>query len=332
MFRRGSSEQEKKWKDPYFQRFWVWWYRWSDNIYIKWIFPILLSTSSLVPTGDRLGSQFPHTWLFPQIHDFLQNFTFLIYFSYFSPLAATVIVAMNFTAREKSRGGNGLSEDALALLLVSLESIVGKKANRFSNHAKECKLNGWTKDIVFEKITQPSKQYEAIVEGVYTFFRSQVEYKGVDFEVALARMGTKHIKEIVAFAPSEKPPFPVGSNLRSSNCGFSYAYKKKEILIVADIEKEITKGASSRYIKVDGQEAYGSMICCPIRHKGGSKIPFVLSIVASKKNTFHEYSSEKTRFNAALGAFEARLSLEYSLELLIQNSNGRGISHVEPTA
>ena len=179
---------------------------------------------------------------------------------------------------------------------------------------------GWPSHKTFKTITQPEKQYEYIVEGLFLLFRNLFQDERVQFQVVLARMDDKYLEKIEAWAPSELRPFMDSGELRHKDAGFSRALQSKDIVVVPSISAEIVKTPQERrYRPASGDEACGSMLCYPVKYRKG-RIPFVLSVKANQEGLFEASDAEKDKWKMVFKFFEIRIVLEYALELLRDKS------------
>ncbi|MCK5125313.1 MAG: hypothetical protein KAR42_03565 [candidate division Zixibacteria bacterium] len=209
--------------------------------------------------------------------------------------------------------------EQLMSLFAAIDYIMGAKIERFGNEAKSIlsQQNMPTDDVIFQKITQPIKQIDKIVEFVWHFFRSRTSDKNIDFRVALARMGEKHIEKYEFFQPMDDGPISTVEDLQNDCCGFSRAKQRGKIIIIPDIQLSAAESGEKCNFVITSEEnkkKVGSMICYPIRHRNLNSIPYVLSISASKKGYFDIDNKETYEF--ILSKFAKRLSLEYGLLVL----------------
>lgn len=235
------------------------------------------------------------------------------------PLCVSIVIGLVDHWATKS---SPLDAEDFAQLLAALDHVVGKKLHRFREAEGEfcCKerrnLNGKT---VFKKITQPQIQIEEIVAGVYLYFRGVSDLRGLDtgrnrIKVALAEMGKEHITKFNCYFPKDGGgPQSKIENLRKHTSGFSSAKRAGKLIIVDDIASEEQRPDTERHFETTHQSrsgAEGSMICYPIK-RSDDDIPYVLSVVATKRGFFIEKGREK--YELVMRAFAQRIVMEHCL-------------------
>lgn len=127
----------------------------------------------------------------------------------------------------------------------------------------------------------------------------------------------------MAFEPGAHPPRTQAKNLASPSSTVSHAIKKKSIVIVDNIQNELSKPNKKerQFLKSNTQPTdQGSQICYPIVHASTGVIEYVLTIAGNKKNCF--LSKHAELYAWIIGIFTTRISLEHSLLILKEKANG----------
>lgn len=211
-----------------------------------------------------------------------------------------------------------LSQEGLVQLLDSIDTVVGKKSNRFRAKALQVSESkeGVSAQEIFESITRPDVQYESLIRAFYIFLEllyNDNEGPITRFRVVLARMSGDRVREFVRFEPEDYPPRASAEELRQGNSTFNEAAKKRELIIISDIAKEIRKRSPRFHAAEDGTRT-GSIMCYPLRYE--RDVPFVISVYADRPRAFPEKEWEFKKWQRVFERFEKRLILEYSLDIL----------------
>jgi hypothetical protein len=229
------------------------------------------------------------------------------------------------TIRNRLRKTSKLSVSEASRLLILLDEVVGLKAERFRTYLRDNPdYRSSHKSTIFNGITNPNSAYRALIEATHKFVDKSAlpEEAGVRFVVVLARIQKDQIHKFETTFPRNRPPSADVTHFNSDDVLFRIALKKKKVVIVGDIEKELNKPEGKRrYKEIAGEPTTGSIICIPIKYVGTPEIPFVLSIYSSKRNFFPENRGEKERWESIAESLDIRFSVEYSLEKLSEKSD-----------
>lgn len=204
--------------------------------------------------------------------------------------------------------------NTLNILLSGIDNVVGLKETRFRKFLTEVvpKIKD-SRESIFSEITQPRIQIAELIRGICELFNAlHPKAKHKLIRVILAELVDGKVHQIPVFYPSDEPPSVDIKTLNKPNSTILTSVKRKKIVIVESIRKEITKPPKQRrYIPaVEGQPEKGSIICFPILCQQ-NQIPFVVSIHCDQDGLFKENSLEYYEF--LLARFALRLKLEYWL-------------------
>ncbi len=218
-----------------------------------------------------------------------------------------------------------LNDEVLMKLFLVLDDVVGSKSERFANYAVSPQsMDGRS---AFLNITKPEIQIEALVNAVYQFFELTKSDKAATFRVALAEMGPKHIEGFFCFNPKDKPSTNSVEEYQKDWCGFSRAKKNREIVIVANIAKEMKKKKTSKaFVQTKGGSQEGSMIVYPIIHRGLKEVVYCLSVLCSVPDYFRNTKTQRAYYCDIMEKFGKRIDLEHSLRMIKGRSNEDGAS------
>ena len=204
--------------------------------------------------------------------------------------------------------------NVLNILLSGIDNVVGLKETRFRKFLTEevPKLKD-DRERIFSEITQPRIQIAELIRGVCELFNAlhpKVKHKLI--RVILVEMIDGKVNQIPIFYPSDEHPSVDIKTLNKPNSTILTSVKRKKIVIVESIRKEIAKPLKQRrYIPAEeGQPEKGSIICFPVLCQQ-NKIPFVVSVHCDQDGLFKENSLEYYEF--LLARFALRLKLEYWL-------------------
>ena len=134
-----------------------------------------------------------------------------------------------------------LPMEVLFLLLTALESPVNQKMDRFLNE-----LNSSSEKKpgeVFKRITDPDKQLAEITRSIHVFFEGWSKIinteKKTDFTTVIFKIKSGIAVNAWSYFPQSQKP---ESNLMSDmNSLVSFSVKKKNMVIISDIEREKTR-------------------------------------------------------------------------------------------
>jgi hypothetical protein len=214
----------------------------------------------------------------------------------------------------------------LLALITALDHIVGIKNIRFGTHASAA--SELTKESVFCRITEPSKQIWEIVRSICEFFNAtQTEKRRSLIRVTLAVIQDKKIVSLPAFFPSDHPIKASVSILNHPKSTFLIAARTRKMVIIENIQKELKKPkVTRRFVDTENEEDNkGYMICYPVYYYNGSEnIPYVISIHSDEPDYFK--NEFKDLYEHSLHRFALRLSVEHSLLILRENLCDQQIS------
>ncbi len=214
------------------------------------------------------------------------------------------------------------TEDVLAVL-AALNLVVGDKSKRFSSHLKK-KLNANELNAgeTFFEITRPDQQIALLIAGLRTVLEF-IDKSNALFRVGLLRISNGEPTDWVAFEPASHPPRTRPSQLSAPSSSVSYALKTKAIVIVEDIQAELSRRTNKkerRFMRCNTQEGeQGSQLCYPISHASTGNVEYVITIAGNKSGSIVEKYSEL--YCWILENFSTRIALEHSLLALKEKAD-----------
>lgn len=211
-------------------------------------------------------------------------------------------------------------DNAAAILLHTLDNIVGTKEQRFSAFFKKVSaqgadLNSSESSAVFQSITQPELQLKELVQGVYKAVDSLLRLTSPEqnqLKVNLALINNGKVIDIHYHYPSNQPVRSSIDALNTPCSTIQIACKERKPIVVESIALEAAK-ANPRFAVTDKsrEEEEGSLLCYPVWYEPFNAVVFVISVHSDKAGTF------KNRFLKSyiqiLKPFDLRMKLEYSL-------------------
>jgi hypothetical protein len=216
--------------------------------------------------------------------------------------------------------GHPISQRSLLLLLACIDHVVGRKMQRFGEFANKVSRNGslqrLTRGEVFMTITKPEEQIQTITQQVWQYFYGIRSDPDVEIRVVLARMGTRYIEAFESYVPADHPPRTPLSDLQNDKAGFSQALKDRRIVILPDVRSEASRvrGRFASTVAHDDDDDGGSLICWPVTCHHTQRIPFVISIYATRAQYFS--NTKRKEYEYVLGVFSKRLTIEHNLHIL----------------
>lgn len=207
-----------------------------------------------------------------------------------------------------------LTRDDLVAILQALYKPVSKKVDRMRSAAQTVLKTDHTTsaDAVFKTITQPLDQMKQLTESIHELFQELAPtnsfWKTRLYEVTSARPS-----ECVAYYPSGQAPTTSLEALGAPTSTISRCISSKQLQIVEDIPKELSKKAKRhrRCIKGSSNASNGAIICAPILHPVSSEVVFVLCITSDETLAIKE--SLEPYYRWLLDHFFARFMIETSL-------------------
>lgn len=209
-------------------------------------------------------------------------------------------------------------------ILVIMDNIVGSKEQRFSKEFKRIKgAQNVEASDVFRNITQPEKQINELVFGIYSAF--DVLVRGTEkyiLKVNIATILDEKVCDINFHYPNNHPVRSDPEDLNQKDSAITNAIKSKQPVIIDSILEESRK-PKKRFAVTDPSRADedGSLICYPVVYDPTKQVIFVVSIHVDQPYVF------KTRFKSSyetvMKAFVLRIKLEYSLMALKEATDGK---------
>ena len=205
----------------------------------------------------------------------------------FSMAAVYLIVLNGFISLIKDNCNQVEEIDSKGLLTLfeALEAIVGAKANRFGEYLKSYTNGTKSSAEVFSDITRPDQQIALIAAGLHGFFDA-IDTVGVNFRVCVILVEDGIPSDFYYYHPISEPPKAEIEDLQSDESTVSACIRKKDIVIVPDVHEPIGKGEKRKYVGSTSGQDQRSIICYPVMHRYTDAIPYVIAVVADKKDYF----------------------------------------------
>jgi hypothetical protein len=177
---------------------------------------------------------------------------------------------------------------------------------------------------VFEKITDPMTQISEIIREISVFFNVTKKLKSrALIRVTLAVMKDGKVSSLPIWFPTDEPIKASLSALNSPRLTFINAAKQKQLIIIPDIKKELSKTKKLRKFEESEnlEDNAGSMICYPVYFNCSSSIPYVISIHCDEPGYFK--NEFKSLYQHTLDRFSLRLNVEHSLFIMKETLCGK---------
>lgn len=298
--------------------------KFSDTWFVKYILRhiiFLLPPSIVAASATRSG-------LRKEIVDFLGQDLFgflntsaltLLVVAY---LYVVLIKGVYAAIRSYSKPARELQVDDLLAVFKALDIVVGDKSKRMSESAREAiKLGSIDPAETFLSITKPDQQIALLARGVTSVFEF-IDGSSAKFRSGLMRVINGKPYEWYAFDPISRPPRTSIEELSRPESAISHCIKRKQIIVVDDIQKalKVPIDKKRRYVRGNTQSNdAGSQLCYPIIHSATRKVEYVLCISGNKAGCL--LNKHAQLYEWILDHFALRLSMEHSLFILREKAN-----------
>jgi len=215
-----------------------------------------------------------------------------------------------------------VSIDWLIATLEALDLPVKSKKSRFGQFVVNfLNSNPNSRKDIFREITKPKKQFERLMSGLYQLFKS-ICNNDVRIVIFLYKYQNKPSLSYFISWPEENPLSNPEELLTDNSCVIS-SIKRKKLVIVEDIEKELKKPLSKRrFVLTSSGRNKGSILCFPINDSFLQQIKTILVISIYCSSPFSFYNSKKDGYKEILRRFADRILIEYYLWLIQQQRYG----------
>jgi hypothetical protein len=240
----------------------------------------------------------------------------------FWPIVIVVAAYLLALFRRRYLDLDELTAKQYGFMLQSLDDTVGKKMKRFAEAAERIRQSppALHPYDIFDTITQPQKQREALINGIYLVFRLEAESidpgSGDSITVKLAKMDEGSLfTEFEFWLPADQAPYSTAAELRRSECALSIAASTGKPLVIEDINKELSKKRESKFVRgAKGSSEDGSLLVYPVVYRPTITVPYVICLRSERKGHFRV--AMLPRYGILLQSFLKRISMEHSLSLL----------------
>lgn len=204
----------------------------------------------------------------------------------------------------------------LTAFVSAVNRIVGSKLGRFEKYSKTLSAaHKITDGKAFQDITQPDSQIENIIRNLFMLFAALT--KDDTLHIVLAKIESGAPVSWVKFMPDDKYPDNVILQRDRDKCLFSHCARKKQIIVIPDIEKHLTSESKAKKLFVPTEpdsSNIGSIICYPIINEQTGVVIAALSLKSDKPFVFHEYFDKK--YSYMVTSFIKRIRLEMALQTI----------------
>jgi hypothetical protein len=254
------------------------------------------------------------------VGNFINNSALIIILGTY--LYVVIMKAVYAAINSYAKPAKELEVGDLIAILKAIDIVVGDKTKRMSNEAKSIMLRGKVcGKATFSQITRPDQQIPLLISGLRSVFEYMDQDK-TDFRVGLLKIENNKPIDWYSFDPVSFPPRTGAKELGAPTSTVSQCVKTKSIVIVGDIQKEISKKTKKerRFIKGNTQDTEnGSQLCYPLIHAATGKIEYVITVAGNRSNCLSENYSELYAW--IIKHFAVRVSLEHSLLMMKERAN-----------
>ncbi len=207
-------------------------------------------------------------------------------------------------------------------ILKSIEIVVEDKTKRMANEAKKA-INSASicGKSTFLQITRPDQQIPLLVRGIRTVFEYMDSSKA-NFRVGLLKIENDKPIDWYSFEPISCPPRTQATGLQSPTSTVSRCIKTRSLIVIDNIQKELTKKTKKerRFVKGNVQESEeGSQLCYPVIHPATGNVEYVITIAGNRADCLVEKCAEL--YDWIIKQFAVRISIEHSLLLMKEKAN-----------
>ena len=281
----------------------------------------LLPPTLLTAAATRQGIATELQKLLPeQVANFIDQSALLILVGAY--IYIVLIKAIYALIKDYSKPSRELSVSDILAINKALEIVVTDKYKRMSEEAKLAnKQPNICAAQTFSKITKPEQQIALLIASIKRVFE-HLDENNTLFRVGLLRVSNSKPTDWVAFEPISHPPRTEPQQLSAPSSTVSAAIKRKSIVVIEDIQNELSKSNKDKRNFLEGNTQkgdQGSQICYPIVHASTGKIEYVITIAGNKKACLTSKHAEL--YSWILEQFALRISLEHSLLILKEKSD-----------
>lgn len=296
-----------------------WWVKCIIKPFI-FILPPMIVTN--VATRSELQKQLFNI-LGEKISGFVHDSALLIIIGAF--IYVMILKSIYAAIEHYSKPERELGRKDFIAIISALNTVVSEKCRRFGDDLKKYKASTNQDAVsIFFQITRPDQQIALLVEAVHTIFL-YLDKTNALFRVGILSVKNGRAEEWLAFSPGSHPPRTSASELSVPSSCVSHAIKTKSIIVVQDIQHELSKRTKieRRFMKGNTQPSdQGSQLCFPIVHPSSSTVEYVFTVTGNKKNCLIEEHAELYAW--LLEHFVLRVILEHNLILLKEVANESG--------
>lgn len=250
----------------------------------------------------------------------LNDSAFLIIFGAY--IYVVLIKALYAFIKSNAKPERELTSKDLVAVIEAARIVTESKMGRICKEEVLLAKKGVTSAATtFMRITQPDQQLGLLIESMKTVFE-QLDHSEASYRVGLLEIKDGKPNEWYCFTPKHDPPRTSLETLSSPTSTVSACVEPKSLIVIEDIQKELSKKSAKnrRFVKGSTQKyEQGSQLCYPIIHPENKKIIYVVTIAGNKKNSM----LERYRYIYAwvLQHFTIRILLEHSLLTMKENAN-----------
>lgn len=205
----------------------------------------------------------------------------------------------------------------MVAILEALDIVVGDKAKRMGMEAKRLsQVAGVCGVKTFRQVTRPDQQIPLLIRGIRGVFEFMDTEKTI-FRVGLLRIEEGKPVDWYSFDPASHPPRTQAIALKAPTSTVSQCIKSRSIVVVDDIQKELSKKTKKqrRFVRGNTQDDdQGSQLCYPLIHPATGKVEYVVTIAGNRTNCLVARHSELYAW--VISHFAVRLSVEHSLLMM----------------
>ena len=206
-----------------------------------------------------------------------------------------------------------LSRNDMLYLLNSIDFIVERKLVRFKEHVQRIGSDRRQNAAqLFRAITKPQDQIQLLVDGIRAVF-SSIDATGAEFRVGLLSVEHGKFSSWFGYSPIGRVPRTTPNELNAPTSTASNALKTQSIVVIDDIQRELTKRTKNdrRYFGGQHLDEDGSQLCIPVFDPSNGQICYVLTVAGNRQKCLCSKNSEL--YSWILHRFVSRIQLEHCL-------------------
>lgn len=237
-------------------------------------------------------------------------------------LYVVIVKAIYAAIRSYAKPAKELEVGDLIAIIKSIDIVVGDKAKRMGNEAKlVLNASSICGRKTFKQVTRPDQQIPLLISGIRSVFEYMDDAK-TTFRVGLLKVENNKPVDWYSFDPVSLPPRTQAKALKAPTSTVSQCIKSRSIIVIDDIQKELTKKTKKerKFVRGNTQDSdQGSQLCYPLIHPATGQVEYVFTIAGNRANSL--ISKHAELYAWVINHFAVRISMEHSLLIMKEKAD-----------